>query len=329
MTTTDRMSNLDSRREITDRLGETVILGNSVGSGVLDSDAIIVAADFGSKSDVTSEMDMDASFILNAVNGSFGIWAVFLNVMATSALAGVGASIRAARMIASAVAALSFGTNGGGLINVRSFTSTTGYTPTAGTVSIVVECIGGGGGGAGAAATAAGQSSLGSGGASGSYAIARMTSGFSGQTITIGAGGAGGVGGNNGSAGGATSLGTKLIAGGGNGGNTVPASAATVLARYGGEPNGASGSDSLFAASGRLGGTAYLLNNLLSGGYGAPTIFGAGGVGGEISGAGGTSGGAPAGFGAGGGGAVNGPSQSARDGNAGSSGICIVWEYNT
>lgn len=329
MTTTDRMSNLDSRREVTDRLGETVVLGNSVGSGVLDSDAIIVAADFGASSRADAEMDMDASFMLNAVNGSFGIWAVFLNVMATSALAGVGASIRAARMIASAVAALSFGTNGGGLINVRSFTSTTAYTPTPGTVSIVVECIGGGGGGAGAPATAAGQSANGSGGASGSYAIARMTSGFSGQTITIGAGGAGGVGGANGSTGGATSFGTKLIASGGLGGNFIGASAANISARYGGDVvGGASGTDSLFAAAGRQGGTSYILQTLNSGGYGASSVFGAGGVGGEVV-SGATNGGASTGYGSGAGGGCLGPANSAVNGGLGSPGICIVWEYNT
>lgn len=328
MTTTDRMSNLDSRREITDRVGETVVLGNSVGSAALDAPATIVAADFGSSSEVISDIDMDAVATLTMQNASFGIWAVDMDIDAAALFSGEGASIRSANELAQAVAALSFGTNGGGLINVRVFSGTTGYTPTPGTVSIVVECIGGGGGGAGAPATGIGESANGSGGASGSYAIARMTSGFSGQTISIGPGGAGGVGGANGSAGGATSFGTKLIAGGGLGGNFISATSATVSARYGGEPSGASGSDSLLAAAGKMGFTSYILKTLNSGGYGANSPMGTGGVGGEVV-SGATNGGGASGYGSGGGGACNGPSNAAVNGGAGANGICIVWEYNT
>lgn len=81
----------------------------------------------------------------------------------------------------------------GRLINVQRFASSGNYIATAGTTSVVVEVVGGGGGGGGCQATASSQVAVSGGGGGGGYALSRLTSGFSGTTVTIGAGGAGGV----------------------------------------------------------------------------------------------------------------------------------------
>lgn len=220
------------------------------------------------------------------------------------------------------------------LLGVRVFTSTQIYTPTAGTASVVVKCVGGGGGGGGCPASAAGQVSMGSGGGSGAIAVGRVTSGFSGVTITIGAGGAGGAAGaNDGADGGNTSFGTVLTAGGGGHGNTIGVSLAPPGARYGGPGGTASGSACLFSSAGQWGRTAYShVTDLASGGEGAHSpLFGQGGcqqehgpiIGGAIS--------AGNGYGSGGGGPSTcgtGAGSGAKAGAAGAQGICIVWEWS-
>lgn len=78
----------------------------------------------------------------------------------------------------------------GRLLNVKVFTSSGTYTPTAGTKSIVVECQGGGGGGGGAVITGAASAlSAGSGGAAGSYAKGRFMNIGSSYPVIVGAGG--------------------------------------------------------------------------------------------------------------------------------------------
>lgn len=78
-------------------------------------------------------------------------------------------------------------------LNVQKFTTpgTFTYTPTTGTKKIIVKVQGAGGGGGGAQQTVAGAASAGCGGSAGGYAESLLTSGFSGQTITVGTGGAG------------------------------------------------------------------------------------------------------------------------------------------
>src|SRR3546814_276461 len=92
-------------------------------------------------------------------------------------------------------------TAGGTLLNVRSFTANSTYTPTPGTTSVIVEAVGGGGSGGGSAATASGQMSAGGGGGAGAYARGRFTSGFAGVTVTVAAGVAAGAAGVSGQAG--------------------------------------------------------------------------------------------------------------------------------
>lgn len=117
----------------------------------------------------------------------------------------------------------------GSLLNIQYFTSLTpvAYAPTAGTTFIVAEVVGGGGGGE-AGSTVVNTATAGIGGQGGSYAYKRITSGFSGATVTVGGGGTGGTGnGGNGGGGGTSSLGSLVTAGGGAGGGNAASVAGT------------------------------------------------------------------------------------------------------
>ena len=114
----------------------------------------------------------------------------------------------------------------GRLINIRTFTASTTYPPTPGTTFIEVEVIGGGGAGGGCPAPATGFASGASPGSGGGWVRKRITSGFAGTAITVGAGGVPAVAAAGGQ-GGTSSFGT-VNAGGGFGGpigqsyNTFP-----------------------------------------------------------------------------------------------------------
>lgn len=327
MSSTDRMSTLDSIRSLTDRIGQTVILGNAVGTGTVSEMATIVSA-YAGASVAAVPVSIPSSIVLNCVNGSFGIWAVFWGSTAIANFSAAGASIRSAAFTDIAAGLFSGVTNAGGLIGVQVFTATGGYTPTAGTLSVVVECVGGGGAGGGCALTA-GNNSAGGGGGAGAIALSnRITSGFSGVTVTIGAGGTPGAAGQvNGGAGGATSFGALLIAGGGNGG--VGDSAGGVArAAASGNGGAASGSASVAGFTGEIGGIGFATSTGASfGGFGGSTLYGAGGKQAIISGAS-QAGIAGTGKGSGGSGAT-GAGGAAQAGGAGTIGICIVYEYNT
>lgn len=108
----------------------------------------------------------------------------------------------------------------GPALNIVNFTGNGVYTPSPGVKNIIVKLVGGGGGSGGLPATAANSHSSCGGGGNGAYVEAMLTSAQIGasQPITIGTGGAAGVpaistGGN----GGATTFGTLLTAGGGQG----------------------------------------------------------------------------------------------------------------
>lgn len=207
----------------------------------------------------------------------------------------------------------------GRLLNVQRFTSGGTYTPTAGTGSVVVEIQGGGGAGGGSPATGAAQCATGAGGAAGGYIKHRMTSGFSGATVTVGAAGTAGSG-VAGGAGGSSSF-AGITAGGGTGGPvTAAAAAANSIGTAGGTATGGSilnvpgqpGNSSTFQAS----------NNLGFPGSGAASVLGSGGIG-VVNGTGGSANG----FGSGGGGTLSSSSTAAETGGAGAPGIVIIWEY--
>jgi len=215
----------------------------------------------------------------------------------------------------------------GAILNVRRFTASGTYTPTPGTLAVRVQLVGGGGGGGGSSATSSGQQSVGAGGAGGSYAESYLTSGFSGVTMTIGAGGsAGGVSGNGGN-GGTTSFGALLSAAGGGGGQpSGPTGTPFVL--LGGAPGALPTSGNVLNAQGAPGGngagpapassTSYLS------GAGGASMFGGGANGlGSANSAGLTA----QSFGGGGGGGATGASASGQIGGAGAPGVIIVTEY--
>lgn len=211
----------------------------------------------------------------------------------------------------------------GNLIAVRVFTATGTYTPTAGTKFIVVEVQGGGGGGGGSSATGAGQLSGGVGGNSGSYAKSRITTAFSGVTITVGAAGAAGAVGAAGGLGGQSSFGALVTAPGGAGGASIAANTPPIIGSPSVNSSIASGGSISNHSSGYA--TPALLVSLVSAmpGSGACSLFGSGPVG---SGAPGGGGGA-ANYGCGGAGALTGASGSGFTGGAGAAGVVIVHEY--
>jgi hypothetical protein len=109
----------------------------------------------------------------------------------------------------------------GGVIQV--FTVTGTYTPSAGMVFAILECIGPGGGGGGTAGTTATAGSImcSGGGGGGSYSRSLRTAAQIGasQAVTVGpVGTAGAASGTNGGAGGAVSIGTLCVANGGGAG---------------------------------------------------------------------------------------------------------------
>lgn len=110
----------------------------------------------------------------------------------------------------------------GRLFGVRKYNvaGTYTYNPTAGTRMVIVEVVGGGGGSAASIATGSSTVSTASGGGGGAYGVSLFTNGFSGVTVTVGAGGAGAPQGNavDGSNGGTSSFGALLSASGGYGG---------------------------------------------------------------------------------------------------------------
>lgn len=116
----------------------------------------------------------------------------------------------------------------GRLIGKQIFTASGTYTATPGTTSVIVEVQAPGGGSGGCVATAASQWAAGRSGGGGGYALKRLTSGFDGQTVTIGAPGIAAVAGDNGGGnGGVTSFGAIITCNGGGGGGGSGPSAQT------------------------------------------------------------------------------------------------------
>ena len=216
----------------------------------------------------------------------------------------------------------------GRLLNVRVFTSANSgstYTPTAGTTSVIVEAVGAGGGGGGAVATGTNQHAYGTGGDCGKYGKGYYKSGFSGVTLTIGAGGTGVVGGT-GTNGGQTSFGELLICPGGRGGGTISALVANgQITMYGTiVSNVAITGANIMSHHGFQGPSGWSngIFNFTSGG-GNSSFLGAGGLGAILN-----NNGSPAlGYGGGGSGAASDQNNGQRPGGAGGNGLIVVYEY--
>lgn len=211
----------------------------------------------------------------------------------------------------------------GRLLGVRQITSTQTYTPTVGTMSVIVEMVGGGGAAGGAAATGAGTYSIGTAGKAASYGMGLYTSGFAGVTVTIGAAGAA-VSGANGGNGGTSSFGSLLSVPGGGGGTMFGPTGSVVIAGNSGATPSPSGANLK-----SIQGAEPALSILQPGGLslaaaGANSPLGNGGRQ-QASSADGVGG---LGFGAGGGAALNLTSQPARPGGGGSPGSALIWEYS-
>ncbi|MEI9579427.1 hypothetical protein [Enterobacter asburiae] len=255
------------------------------------------------------------------------------NTANLTALSSIGRDIIGKASVADVLTYLGLGDGKGRLINVQTFTASGTYTPTAGTKFVIAEVLGGGGGGGSNAATPSSGAAAGAGGASGAYAVCKHSP-TGPVSVVIGAGGAGGVStaaGADGSTGGTSSYGAVSAPGGRGGPRGV---AFNTFPTGGNVATGSSGvTGSVIVGAPGTGGSYGILysDSNATGGGGANSIYGAGGIAITInSGGSGTSQGADAsGYGSGGGGAVSvhtATAASSRGGN-GTSGIVIIWEY--
>lgn len=221
---------------------------------------------------------------------------------------------------------------GGRLIGVQVFASSGTYTPTSGTSSIVVEVQAPGGGSGSTAATAASQAAAAGGGGAGAYAKVRVTSGFSGASITIGSAGAAGGSGGSGGTGGTTSFGALVSCPGGIGGPGSASSAGVGLTTGSIAATAActiSGATTIISVPGQGGSYAFILNagTQTISGAGANSMLGTGGASVAISNT--ASAGTPGqGYGSGASGAAASQSQATQAGAAGRPGVVIVWEFS-
>jgi hypothetical protein len=211
-------------------------------------------------------------------------------------------------------------------VKAQKFTSSGTYTPSAGMLYCIIECVGAGGGGGGAAGSAT-VCTGGGGGGGGGYArlIASAATIGASKAVTIGTGGtAAPTGANAGSAGGDTSVGSLCIGkggGGGNGGSTV-----TI-----GQPGigGVAGTGD-FTIQGSNGRSAFFStsssNVFFAGGDGGSSHFGAGGISNAI-GASFTNGTAGLLFGGGGSGGMIYQTASTVAGGTGAQGVVFITEY--
>jgi hypothetical protein len=199
---------------------------------------------------------------------------------------------------------------GGNLINVQIFSASGTYTPTPGTSSVIVECIGGGGGSGGVAATSASQCGISPPGGAGAYAKSRLTTGFSGVSVAVGAAGSGGAAGaTSGTSGGTSSFGGLVSSPGGNGAPNGITSSSFPFNTGTTSSSPAPTGGNIIAAKG-LGGAQALAAGLIvaTGMHATPSVFGAG-------------------AGQGASGVYLAPSSSATAGSAGNAGLVMVWEY--
>lgn len=214
----------------------------------------------------------------------------------------------------------------GRLLAVYHLTASGSFTPDAGTNSMEIQVIGGGGPGGSPAATDGSHYSVGSGGASGSYADVIYTGApFGGFTVTIGVGGVPGTTGTAGGSGGTTVFGSISCPGGGYGGIALAPSGAAGAAGQG-LPGSMCSIGSFVAVvntGGQPGPNGLYFPGSVASGQGAPSQFG-GGAPNTISGNGNTAGY----YGGGGAGGACSTSCAGATGGYGGPGLVIVREYS-
>jgi len=223
----------------------------------------------------------------------------------------------------------------GRLLGVQVFTANGTYTPITGTSSVVVEMVGGGGAGGGSQLTNASQVAAAPGGDAGCYLKFRLTSGFAGAAITIGAGGVGAAY-STGGAGGQTTFAGSHVCFGGVGGSSAAAVASSGqgfqanATAWNSSHTGSTGLISVLRGRrGQPGVVVHSASGHVIGGAGGDSFFGLGGLPRNLltdsSGANSAISGS---YGAGGGGAMSAPSTASNvAGGNGAPGVVVVWEY--
>lgn len=254
--------------------------------------------------------------------------AVYQSNTGTAVLVGQGAGAEQVNPATQSKHAMQLGQATGRLLKTTLFTASGTFTALAATNSIRVRMCGGGGAGGSAFTNGASTSSVGSGGAYGSFLEAYFTSGFTGGlAVTIGAGGTAAGSGGTGGSGGATTLGSIATAPGGGGGPATQVNTATVFTLSGNGPLGTLAS-AVGAAwgifnSGMAGKIGCVYSGAPVGGEGGSGPYGSGGQNSN-----GTGGAAGTGFGSGGSGGSAGPSiGTVQLGAAGRPGFVLVEEY--
>lgn len=218
--------------------------------------------------------------------------------------------------------------NSGGVLQVSVngaayVTASSTFIPLTTTAFVIAEVLGAGGGGGGTTGTGAAQTAAGSGGGGGGYAKSIITAGFSGVTVTVGAGGTSSAG-NAGTSGGTSSFGGLLAASGGSGGTLGSAASNTSTVPVGQAAGGNGSGGNIFNAIGGIGTYALYAPSSVSG-AGGGTVFGGGApfASGISSGNNGVSPGA-----GGSGGTLPPSSASGAAGGAGANGLVIIQEFS-
>lgn len=272
-------------------------------------------------------------------SGGAGVDPSWTTVAGTGTVTTTGSPANGDFALFSGSTSITNGTINGRLIGIQVITATGAgtYTPTAGTVSIVLELQGGGGGGGGVSQPSGTTSALAGGGGGGGYIRTRLTTNFSGASYVVGAKGTGGTAGaNNGVDGTSTTFTdtagsptTYTAAGGSKGLGSASQGGNVGFATTGSSAGGTCTNGDIKIP----GGASSVAYGLAAGqglaGVGGDSFLGRGGRGSPIVAANTSNAGTAAtGFGGGGSGAVAGGTGTAKAGGDGTDGIIVIWEFS-